>query len=68
MVLEAEVKCRRCKVRKWVAWNLRHQGKKPGLEDYIKVRCGSCPTGQDMTDYTGRTRGEVEVGPKGFVV
>ena len=56
MKVEAEVQCRTCKGRTWVAWDYRHKGKDPKASGYGSARCGPCPAGRDMTDYTGRSR------------
>ena len=58
-MLEAEVRCRTCGAKKYVPWELRHTGKEPTTSGYAQVRCKPCPVGRDLTDYTGRMRGEV---------
>ncbi len=58
--MEAEVQCRRCKGRQWVAWAIRHDGHDPRADGHKDARCPNCGTGVDYTDYTGRMRGEVE--------
>lgn len=58
---EAEVKCLRCKVKKFVPYKLRHAGtKKASLtsEGSPAARCSSpaCPVGADYTEWTGKKR------------
>ena len=61
---EAEVRRRTCGVKKYVPWEFRHAGKDKIASGHSQVRCISCPTGREFTDYTGRMRGEVPVGQK----
>lgn len=56
---EGEVQCKTCKGKKWVPWDLRHAGRDPKDSNHTKVRCSPCKSGQDLTYYTGRMRGEV---------
>ncbi len=58
--LEAEVQCAYCKQRRWVGWDIRHDGKNPTAMHHKLARCPNCPVGQDRTVYTGRCRGQVE--------
>ncbi len=58
--LEAEVQCAYCKQRRWVGWDIRHDGKDPSSTHHKLARCPNCPVGQDRTVYTGRCRGQVE--------
>ena len=58
---EAAVVCRTCKQVRWVDWDIRHDGSKPGAPERAKARC---PSGKDLTDYNGHRRGEPPV--KGF--
>ena len=56
----AEVQCDQCKEKKWVGYNLRHNGrKKPPPESggsLLTVRCSRCPEGRDFTTWTGQVK------------
>lgn len=59
--LEAEVKCRSCGAHRWVRWHWRHDGTDTLAEHHTDVRCPTCATGRDKTEFTGRHRGQIEI-------
>ena len=52
----AEVQCRTCKQVRFVDFADRYVGAKPGEPGHTHVRCPTCPTGQDLADWTGRIK------------
>lgn len=54
----AEVRCRRCKTAKFVPWEFRHAGKDTKVKGHTVARCSPCPSGSDITDFTGHHKFE----------
>ena len=54
--IEAEVQCKTCHKKKWVAWDKRHAGADRIHVDHSLVRCRDCLVGKDFVYYTGHHR------------
>ena len=54
--IEAEVQCKTCHKKKWVAWDKRHAGADRTHADHSLVRCRDCTLGKDFVYYTGYYR------------
>lgn len=56
---ECEIRCLKCHSTRWVPWDKRHAGEKKfsgTTQATWDVRCKTCPTGMDFTEWTGRKR------------